>query len=175
MSEPENGTVDLKTFAEEQAKRAAVESQLKTFAEENKQMAERLASMEDAAQTKRFTEVATGRGGSNDGGKQWFGDAAKHVALLKKLAKTFGEDSEEVNEYIAHETAVATALASSAAMTELGSASLAAGGNTAEEKIHALAKEMSEREHITIEQAEVRIMHDQPKLYSEAEQSKKGA
>lgn len=137
---------DPAQFAELTASNAVLSKQ---FAEEqarNKQLAEKVEAMETEAQTRRFTEIVAGKGGSGDGAPMFFGEPAKHVAMLSKLAKTFGEESPEVADYVEMQRAAATALATSAAMAPIGDrkqeAGSAAEGVTAEIKAYAEANKL---------------------------------
>jgi hypothetical protein len=153
----------VKRFDELAAQLTAREAEAKTFAEQNKQLAERIEAMESADRRRKFTEMATGRGGENDGGS-WFGEAGKHVDMLEKLTKAFGEDSEEVKTYAEQQTTVASALRASAAMKPVGASSRQATSLT--DSITAKVKAYSETHNLDMNVATVKYFAENPADYA---------
>ena len=166
--EPTQATEDvLRQLSEERAKREAAEAQLKTYGEQVKTLADKVDAMESENRRRAFSEIVTGRGGANDGGPQWFGEAEKHVAMLEKLTKAFGEDSEEVAAYVAQQNEVAKAITASAAFKEVGSASPATA-STSGGKISAAVKQLREKEPALTESAALaKVLSENPEWYSE--------
>lgn len=146
-------TDDVAKKAAEDAKTAseritAAETEAKTLREENtrmaaeqKSMAERLQAIENASQSKRFTDEVMGR--SEENGTRWFGEVDKHVGMLTKLAKTFGEDGEEVKQYVELNREHAKRIEASEAFSVHGRGGAGATGG-AWEQIQAKAKTMVE-------------------------------
>jgi hypothetical protein len=102
----------------------------------------RIASLETAQRTQRFTALVKGA----DGGPRWFGDLPGHVAMLNDLAQAFGEDSEQVTRYITTNTEQAKQVAASGLFSATGTG---AGGDgdaakTALEQIDAKARVYAE-------------------------------
>ena len=145
---------------EEKQARQAAEAQAIAMAEHNKALADRVARMEQDAQTKRFNELVNGR-------NPWYGDAAQHVSILKTLASTFGEDSDQIKAYVANQDAVAKQLAESVLFQELGT-SASGNGNNAGGKLEAAARKlMSEDGKLTYAQAYTLATDNHPELYNE--------
>lgn len=153
---------EAKAFAEE---RTAMQAQLKTMAEQNEALAKQMSEMAARDRARQFTEIVTGKGGGNDGAPHWFGEPDKHVAMLEKLHKAFGEDSAELKEYIEGQNAVAKAMSASAAMAPIGKTSHEPVGAeaTAMGKIKAFAEE----KNISIEKATAAVLSANPEIYAE--------
>lgn len=163
MGEPVQLTEEqAKQFAELQAEAKklretvdAQSTQLKTLSEQNTRML-------DEAQTKRFTDEVLGK--STSSGVRWVGDVSKHVGLLKKLAKTFGEDSEELRDYITEHRATAEQLRTSALFSERGSEAFGED-ESAEHKINALTEKYATEHKLDYDKALERIASENPDLY----------
>ena len=157
----------VKQLSEERAVRETLEAQLKTYGEQTKQLSEQVELMQAENRRREFTEVVTGRGGGNDGGPQWFGEPDKHVAMLEKLTKAFGEDSAEVTDYIETQNAAAKAIAASAAFKEIGSTSPMQASEPAG-KINATVKTLMENDSkLSTPQALAKALSENPELYAE--------
>lgn len=168
VTESTNPAVDPVKFSELETQAKTLAEQLETERTQSKQLMERLAAVEDQNQTRRFTEVVTGKGGANDGGHQFFGEPEIHVSMLKKLAKAFGEDSEEVTGYIDQQKAVSEALATSAAMGQTGKAEpTKATGATVEDGVMAEIKAYAEANSLPIDKATSVYFEKNPQRYAE--------
>lgn len=133
----------------------ALTEQLSKEREAAKVLSERVAKMESEARVKRFTEEVTGR--SDDNTAAWLGDRDKHVKLLVKMAEAFGENSEEVQDYIAQNRAHSVQAREAGLFAEKGSSASSAADP--EQKIAAMAQKlMSENPKLTAAQAETQVM-----------------
>lgn len=157
----------LRQLGEEREKREALESQVKTFSEQNTQLTERIASMESENRRRAFTEIVTGRGGANDGGPQWFGEPDAHVAMLEKLTKAFGEESDEVKAYIDNQNTVAKAMSEAVASGSKGKAGIDANASGAETRMEGLIKAKMSESNMKYHEAAAAVAHDEPELYTE--------
>lgn len=125
----------------------------------NKQLAERLAAVEQAAQQQRIYGMVTS-------GPRWFGEVDAHVAVITTLAQTFGEDSTEVKAYVQAQRATAEALKQSKIFEEIGS-----DGDKAEtgaQKLDRLARERAAAAGVPFAQAYTEVLGENPALYSAA-------
>ena len=141
--------VDAKAFAEVQVqltelkdalagseeKRLEAEGKAQKYQEALDTTNERMAKMEGAARTKRFTELADGHNGP-----RWMGKANTHVQIMNAL----GEDSEEYKAYVETQTATAAALKESALFQEVGH-DMPAKDENALEKLNKLAIALAEK------------------------------
>lgn len=135
----------IKALTEENARtKAAAEAS----AAEAKAASERLTLLEVAGRTKRFTDEVMGR--SEQNGLRWFGEVDKHVPFMEKLASAFGEDSDELKQYIENQRAHAAQLSEAAVFSAPQGRSSAGGGDGS-----ALAK---------IEGMAAALVKDNPKL-----------
>jgi phage I-like protein len=125
------------------------------------QTSERIQAMEVAARRERFVQLAKGA----DGGARWFGEHAKHVGLLEKLSSAFGEDSQEVKNYIETQRAAAELLKDSKLFEEIGSDT---GGKpeSNEQKASRLATERAEKTGESFEQAYTSVLEANLTLYA---------
>lgn len=168
VTENTNPVVDPAKFSEMESQAKTLAEQLETERTQSKQLMERLATVEDRDQTRRFTEVVTGKGGANDGGQHFFGEMETHVSMLKKLAKAFGEESEEVTGYITQQKAVAEAIAASTAMSQTGKTDpTKATGSTVEEGVMADVKAYAETNKIDLSKATAEFFAANPQRYAE--------
>lgn len=142
-------------LAEEKAARERAEA-------EAKKATERIAAMETDARRKRFEDIVLGR---QEGTRRFFGDAVKHVSFLMKLSDAFGEDSEEVKQYIEDKRAEAERLATSDAFKVYGSSG--PGPKSAEAELEALARKRAEDSagKLTYAQAYTEVVSEHPELY----------
>lgn len=179
-------TDQAKTFEEQIAALRAENAALRQASEAStaaataaKQMAERLAL---EAQTKRFTDEILGR--SEQNGTRWVlgattpigADGAsaieKQIGILRTLASTFGEESEEFQAYVAQQRSMAETVRHADTFRQYGQPG---GGDpaSAESRIAALARQYAERDpQLTREQAMVRAMEENPELYQQAERER---
>lgn len=127
------------------------------------QATERVGALESDARRKRFTDEVMGRSDSN--GQRWYGEPDKHVTLLERLAQAFGEDSDEVRQYVEQNRAHAAQLRELVG-SEVGRPGHdAASGATA--TIMERAKAMADKDGISVAQAVDRIAATEPALYAE--------
>jgi hypothetical protein len=168
-TEPTQASEDvLRQLSEERSKREALEAQLQQHSESAKAMSEQIASMQAADRRRQFTEIITGRGGSGDGSPQWFGEPEKHVVIMEKMSQAFGEDSDELKEYIDQQNAVAIALKESRAMSEEGKSGVKPGGATSETRFEAKVSEyMAANSGADYAKAAAAVAAEDPMLYSE--------
>lgn len=127
-----------------------------------------LASMKSADRKRRFSDLVAGRGGSNDGAP-WAGDAEKNVAILEKMAETFGEDSDDFKAYIENQNAIAEQL-KTALFTEHGTAARGGAQSDPERRLEELTKaRMASDTTLTHAKAyaEVLASEEGQKLYSQ--------
>lgn len=156
-------------MSENQAKRFAdLEAELKAFKEreakresELKNASETIARMQADAQTKRFTDEVLGRNSVN--GTRWIGPVDKHVGMLSKLAKAFGEESEEVRDYIAEHRATAEQIRMSNLFTEIGSEAFGDGAS-AEQQFDAAVKKVAAEKKINYDAATEVVQRENPEL-----------
>lgn len=148
------------TLETEKQARQAAEAQATAMAEQNQALADRVARMEEEATNKRFNEMVNGP-------TPWYGDAQKHISVLKTLANAFGEDSDDFKAYVETQTAVAKQLAESLLFQEIGSSN-AGNGNSPEARLEAAARKlMSEDSNLTYAQAYSLATERNPQLYNE--------
>jgi 2'-5' RNA ligase len=116
----------------------------------------RIASLETAQRSQRFTALVKG----TDGGPRWFGDAGEHVAMLNDLAATFGEDSEQVKRYIKTNTEHAKSVAQSGLFSAAGTSAGGDGdaGKSAWQRVEEQAKVYAEANKVTQQQAITHIL-----------------
>lgn len=145
---------------EEKQARLAAEAQATAMAEQNQALADRVARMENEATEKRFNEMVNGP-------TPWYGDAAKHVGILKTLASTFGEDSDEFKTYVENQKAMAEQLAESVLFKEIGSSNSSNGANAGAKLEAAARKLMSEDGNLSYAQAYTLATEQNAQLYNE--------
>lgn len=135
----------------------------------------KLAERDKKDRHQRFTDLAAGVGGANDGGR-WMGDSEKHISILEKMADQFGEDDATVTTYIEQQNAIAAQFketANASLFREYGSSASAAGSDT-DAKIDAMTKKlMSENKDLTFSQAFTEVMEtpEAKRLYAEGDKS----
>ena len=145
---------------EEKQARLAAEAQATAMAEQNQALADRVARMENEATEKRFNEMVNGP-------TPWYGDADKHVGILKTLASTFGEDSDEFKTYVDNQKAMAEQLAESVLFKEIGSSNSGNGPDAGAKLDAAARKLMSEDATLTYAQAYTLATEQNAQLYNE--------
>jgi hypothetical protein len=166
----------------EAAKKQALDESAQTFADRLKAAEDlaaaektaregletRVVGFEAEAQRRRFTEIVLGRAEAD--GARWAGEPDKHVGLMTKLAGAFGEDSQEVKDYIEQQTAIAVQLKTSSVFDEIGSGAPGALSDP-EKKLDELAKaRQASNAELTYEQAyaEVSATAEGKKLYEQS-------
>jgi hypothetical protein len=145
---------ETQKFAEEQTARKAAEARAEKAEGDLKQMGERLATLEQEGRTRRFNDLIT----TGD----WLGQPEKHRKFMEK----FGEGTEEFNDYVTEQNAVAEQAKSGNLFGEVGSAG-AGSTSGALGEIEAKAKVMCEKDpKLTREQAISLVAQAEPALYS---------
>jgi 2'-5' RNA ligase len=141
-------------FAESEAARKEAESKAQTYQDALDKSNERIATLEGDIRRKRFAETVRG----------WYGDAAKNVAMLEKLAEAFGEESDDFKGFIEQQKAQAAALADSKLFVEIGS-----GGDvtatSAVEQVNKLAAQRASEGNIPLKDALSQVFQEKPELY----------
>lgn len=173
-TDPKGSTPETVTLTEEEAQRfremparlEAVEQERDQAREQATALTERVATMEREARRARFTDLVAGRGGADDG-QPWFGDPEKHVALLETLAGQFGEEGDEVKNYVEQQRGIAAQLKGSPLFTEIGSSQT--GETDIEAQIKAKVDELrTATPSLSREQAEAQVYTEHPDLYEAA-------
>lgn len=158
-------------FAELKTSFAAAETARIAAEAVAKQANDRAEKLEGDARRKRFTDEVMGR--SDSSGIRWFGEPAKHVAFLEAVAEKFGEDSEQVQHYVANERAHAAQLKDSKIFATFGH-----DGNgtdaTALDQINAKAKQYAEENKVTQAAAFTAVCDQEPTLYAAYQAERKG-
>ncbi|MGE5619545.1 MAG: phage protease [Sphingomonadaceae bacterium] len=149
-------------FSELESKLAAETSAREAAETEAKKAAERIAAMETEARRKRFEDIVLGR---QEGTRRFVGDPAKHVGFLMKLATAFGEDSEEVRQYIEDKRAEAERIATSETFKVHGTSGPAP--SSAEAQLEAMARKRAEDSagKLSHAQAYAEVVSEHPELY----------
>lgn len=157
----EQELADFRAFRE-----AGGAGKLSALSEQVEKLNERNGALEADARRKRFTDIARGRAEGADG-IAWHGDVEGHVAMLTDLAQAFGDESEQVTRYIDQQTAQATAFAEAVKplMQAEGTNRGGDSAQTAWDEVEVKAKALREAEPtMTIEQARVRVLNENPEL-----------
>ena len=115
---------------------------------------------------RRFTDIARGKAEDADGAP-WHGDIAVHVGLMRDLAETFGEDSEQVKRYVAVQTASANALRESPLLraTGTGRGNDAPAVSAADETAKRVALLREANPTLSVADAQRRVFSEDPALY----------
>lgn len=148
-------------FRELKAKADAQAVELAEFKAKADSQAVELSEIRKANRTKAFTDEVRGKSDANN--RVWFGDSKGHVDHLVSLSETFGDESPQVQHYIATNRAAAEAIGKSAMFSAIGSGVGAEGGSAAD-RMEAKAVELSEKEGITKAQAFDRLMQTDREL-----------
>lgn len=152
--------------AREKALTEAAEAREKALTEASdreKLLTERIQRMERDGMVKRLTERIRGNGNPNH---RIIGDEDKKVALVVKLAETFGEESEEVTDYLADQEAVSEAVRASGAFNEVGSTR--EGRSDADGQYEAKLKEiMAANPTMSRGVAAQKVLSENPALYTQ--------
>jgi len=151
---------------------AAMQAELAAKGERESELAaalgqadERLAEMERTAMRGRFAELSAG----------WYGETAKHVAMLEKLAALDGEAGESFQFYAQTQAALAEQLRASALFGEKGTDKPGTFAS-ATEQVAAMAAARSKEQGIGLGEAMKQVFGEQPGLYEQyvAEAAAKG-
>lgn len=137
---------------------AVVEKQNKTITALSAQN----SALQTDVRTKKFADEVKGRSDGND--KQWIGDVDKHVSFLCDLADKFGEDSEQVAQYIQSNRQHAEQVRTSDLFRQFGTGRAPEGSGQA--RIDAAADAaMKANPNLTQAQAVTQVLNDRPELY----------
>ena len=151
---------------------AAMQAELAAKGERESELAaalgqadERLAEMERTAMRGRFAELSAG----------WYGETAKHVAMLEKLAALDGEAGESFQFYVQTQAALSEQLRASALFGEKGTDKPGTFAS-ATEQVTAMAAARAKDQGISLGEAMKQVFGEQPGLYEQyvAEASAKG-
>lgn len=154
---------EAQQFAEMQRKLAETEAALKASEEESKKLAERTASLEKDARTKRFSDIINDVAGN--GTKRFIGASEDHLSMMEFIAQHDGETSDRMKKYVEQQQAHAEQMRSSDLFKEVGRGG---GGEapSAYAEIESKARAMCEKDtKLTMEQAISSIAESDPKLY----------
>lgn len=139
----------------------------KQFAEvldQNKRLTERIAAMEREARRRRFSEEVEGRSAAS--GRRWFGEVGAHVQFMEAIAAAFGEDSDQLQHYIAINRAFAEHLATSALFGAAGvSGDPAPAATATAELLRKVEQAQRERGLATVAEAVRLVAAEDPRLY----------
>jgi hypothetical protein len=125
-----------------------------------KELTDRQARMERDGMVKRLSERIRGNGNPNH---RIIGDEDKKIALVVKLAETFGEESEEVTDYLADQEAASTALREAGVFSEVGTS---VGAPPITGQFEAKLKEfMAANPSLNRGQAASKVLSENPELY----------
>jgi hypothetical protein len=135
-----------------------------------------ISTRQASARRRRFSDMALGRSGPNDGGHAWIGEVEDHVAILESLVASEADENGAYHRYIKTQRAAAeqshmnNQLAASAARTvmtnEVGSAALGRTSGSARSEADGLVKKMREAQPtLTVAAAENELWQAQPDLY----------
>lgn len=164
---PDNSAEYERKFSELSTQNESLVGQLRSMSEANAALMTRVEKMESDDRQRRFSEMVMGRGGENDG-NPWPGGVEKHVPFLEKLAKTFGEESEDFKQYISIQNEQAKILGESKLFTEVGVTSKESpAAQAASGSIEAETKKFAEANSISEAEALPRVLAANPKLYAE--------
>lgn len=151
---------------------AAMQAELAAKGERESELAaalgqadERLAGMERGAMRGRFAALAVG----------WYGETAKHVDMLEKLAALDGEAGESFQFYAQTQAALAEQLRASALFGEKGTDKPGAFAS-ATEQVALMAAGRAKEQGISLGEAMKQVFGEQPGLYEQyvAEAAAKG-
>lgn len=163
--------IDAKAFAELQRKVDGQDGQLRQMSDNLRAATERAENLEAQLRAKEFAEVA----GGHRGHQAWTGDPAKNVAQLEKLAKAFGQDSQEFKDYVAQRDQDADAIHKAGLFNEQGrpGAGRTTDGMVAvEEEARKLAAEPSSSKTYEMAFSEVISRPEHIEVYNEYMRSK---
>jgi len=145
-------------YAAAEEARTEAQNRAQKFQEALDKANERVATLELAAQAKRFSEVVTG----------WYGKADDNVAMLVKLAQAFGESSNEFAAFVTQQKAVAEQLKSSNLFSEIGSNKpVDTTTKTAAQKFGAAITGVMTERKLDYAAASLVVAGEQPQLYTE--------
>lgn len=149
-------------MAELKAQRAADQAVITTQAEQLKSASESLVAIETASRHRRFRDEIEGR--TERSTRTWFGEPAKHLTVLETLAATFGEDSDQVKDYVGAQSGVAEAMHQSGIFKGSGSSQRDGGTGDPQARMDSLARARATEKGIGIGEATRQIMSEQPDL-----------
>jgi hypothetical protein len=157
----------LQKMSEENARIATENTRLAT---EAKAATDAIAVSREETQTRRFTDEVLGRSDANN--ERWVGDVERSVKLLKGLSKTFGEDSEEVREFMQEKRSAAAQLRKSALFSELGTTGTGAEVTSMGQINAVAAQKRQANSKLTKEQAFAEAIEENPALYDRYNEEK---
>jgi hypothetical protein len=151
-------------FAEIQGKVTALEAELaatkqasETQATQLTSLNERNATLEKEGRTRRFTDlIKTGK---------WLGKPESHLKFMEK----FGEGTEEFNDYVTEQNAVAEQAKTAGLFTEIGSGQSGDAGGSADAQLDAKVRALREKEPaLSVGDAYSVVCRENPTLYEQS-------
>lgn len=147
---------------------AELQENVRRLTEENARLAQAVeaarahaTALERESRRRRYTDEVLGRTGAGDG-RRWYGEPERHVAMLESLADAFGEESEQVRQYIELNRAHAAQLAEAGLFREIGASG--APSPRAWDEIERRARALA-GEGLTFAEAVERVAEADPQLY----------
>jgi hypothetical protein len=130
--------------------------QLEESGNTNKQLTERIATLEKNDRTKRFSEIAQG-----------WPEAPEHVKFLESVADKFGEDSEEFKGYVKRQKATAEQLRKGKLFSELGRDG-SGSSDSADVQVLAKARALIEKDSkLSMQEAMNLVFSENQELYEQ--------
>lgn len=170
----EPGTITAAEFQEMQrsltelrAAREADQATINTLREANE--TERTARMatEQASRSQRYTDMALGRGGEDDG-LRWAGEPRIHVNMLEMLrgASETGEEGQPFTEYVELQRSIAAQMKAGggAAFREIGSPGGGANSENAGARALEMATKLAADRGIPMTEAQALVAKEHPEL-----------
>jgi hypothetical protein len=157
--------IDAQKFAEMQTSLQAAEAKVQAAEEENRKLAERTASLEKDARSKRFSDTINDAAGN--GAKRFIGATEDHLSFMEFIAEHDGETSDRMSKYVEQQRAHAEQVRASGVFKEIGRTG--EGENTALAQLDAKAKALQASETgLTYAVAYDRVMAENPELYRQS-------
>lgn len=137
-----------------------------TASEEAVALRTRLQTMEASERSRRFSDLAMGNGGANDG-LRWYGEVDKHVSMMESLATAFGEDSEQFKSYVDMQDGNAKRLKDSGVFNEIGVSAAGQRETTGSALDDEVKTYMEAHPEASKAEATVAVLEAKPELYAE--------
>lgn len=154
-------------MAELRAAREADQATITTLREANDTERSARLATEQASRSQRYSDMALGRGGEDDG-RRWLGEPRIHVNMLEMLrsASEQGEDSETFKDYVALQRSIAaqTQANGMGAFREVGRGGEGNGAANAGDQALTMATKLASEEKIPLVEAQARIAREHPEL-----------
>lgn len=149
-----------------EAERDAARHSATAATEASRSLSERVRAIESERRRDRYTAEVIGQSDANH--RRWFGEPERHVSMLERLADTFGEDSDELRQYVEHNRATAEQLHTSGLFREHGRTGIGQPQGGVTERFNALvAAEIDANPALSAADAIGRVAAKHPQLYHE--------